>query len=148
MKRGPMLLLLVGILVLGLVAVLVRVVAPPGARATPTPTPRAILIRTPTPATVSVRYRVTGSTRSASLTYTNASGGTEQREVRQAETFDTKPWELTFTAPRGHFAYVSAQNLEDKGRMAVRILVDGRTFRESTSEGAYVIAQASGSAGQ
>jgi hypothetical protein len=40
------------------------------------------------------------------------------------------------------FVYISAQNNQDN--VTVKIIVDGDTFKESTSTGAYVIATASG----
>lgn len=84
-----------------------------------------------------VVYRVTGvATQSASLTYENAQGGTEQREV-------DLPWTLSASMQPGAWAYISAQNQEDRGSVTAEIVVDGKVWKSSTSEGAYTIATAS-----
>ena len=93
---------------------------------------------------VMVTYRITckncgGITQTlADLTYSNATGGTEQREVKL-------PWEAKFTMRRGAFAYLSAQNHHDSGDVKVEILVGGTVWKVASSEGAYVIATCSGS---
>lgn len=83
-----------------------------------------------------VTYDVVGEgTRSASLTYQNGEGGTEQRDVKL-------PWTSSFTARPGSFLYISAQNKNDSGSITVYISINGNTRKTSTSSGAYVIASA------
>lgn len=84
-----------------------------------------------------VTYSVTGSTRSASLTYTNGSNGTEQRTV-------DLPWSASFEGTPGQHIYLSAQNQEDTGSVRVTISVNGREVKRSDSSGAYAIATANG----
>jgi len=98
----------------------------------PTPT------RVPTPSTLLVEYNVeTKHGGKASLTYNNAYGDTEQ--IGEAKT----PWSRTYQMPRGTFLYISAQNL-GVGSITCNIKVNGKTVRESTSEGKYTIATCSG----
>lgn len=89
--------------------------------------------------TVRVDYVITGTADRASLTYTNASGGTEQKDV-------ILPWEDRLEVRRGAFVYISAQNKGERGSVTCKILVDLTTYKESTSEGAYKIASCSGKA--
>jgi hypothetical protein len=91
-----------------------------------------------------IKYEVTGTASSVSLTLTNPDGGTEQfSNVRP-------PGSYEFSVPiqRGSFnyyhAYISAQNMGPKGNVTVTIYVNGRKFRTATSNGAYVIADADG----
>lgn len=89
----------------------------------------------------SVRYRVMGTTDSASVTYNNEHGDTEQMSEVDV------PWNKTIKAEPGQFLYISAQNNNDSGTIITRIEVDGVRYKESKSEGAYVIATCSGTAG-
>lgn len=84
-----------------------------------------------------VKYIVTGATSSASLTYQNQSGDTEQ--IAKAHI----PWEKTFEARDGMFLYISAQNLNELGSVVTEIEVDGKPYNRSTSEGGFVIATSS-----
>lgn len=87
------------------------------------------------PGAYKVTYRVDGDDR-ASLTYTNATGGTEQHEVKL-------PWTLTFNGRYGEHLYLSAQ---DKGRntaIVVSITVNGRIVKDAISSQQYGIATAS-----
>ena len=93
-----------------------------------------------TPSQYVVTYRVTGDIARASLTYETAEG-TEQRTVNV-------PWEMKFTAERGQFLYLSAQNEEDRGTITAEILLGGEEWKKATSDGAYAIASVSGSAGE
>jgi Mycobacterium membrane protein len=85
-----------------------------------------------------VTYDVVGEhTNYASLTYSNASGGTEQvDEVRL-------PWSKSFTASYGEFLYLSAQNKDEQGSITIYITVNGNPIKTATSSGAYTIATAS-----
>lgn len=91
----------------------------------------------PVKSTYAITYRVGGRTTSASLTYQNAQGGTEQKKVQV-------PWASTFNARSGAFLYLSAQNQQDTGTISCEILVDNVVVKTSTSEGAYTIASCSG----
>ncbi len=87
--------------------------------------------------TVTVGYNVTGNAQRADLTYTNASGGTEQIEVNV-------PYGKSFTMKRGSFVYISAQNKGDFGSINCEILFNSQSYKKSTSSGAYKIATCSG----
>ena len=85
-----------------------------------------------------VEYRIGGSAGRASLTYRNASGGSEQNVV-------SPPTSLSFIAREGAFLYMSAQNESERGTVRVTILVDGRVLQEAVSSTRFGIASASGS---
>jgi hypothetical protein len=89
------------------------------------------------PANHSVMYKVYGTTTSASLTYQNAQGGTEQKDVRL-------PWQLSLTGRNGQFVYISAQNNMESGSVACEIFLDGVSVKQSSSNGAYKIATCDG----
>jgi hypothetical protein len=84
-----------------------------------------------------IKYRVSGDTTEAALTYTNAQGGTQQEKV-------SLPWERDEVFPNGQSVYISAQNQKDWGAIKVEILLNSIVVKSSTSSGAYVIARASG----
>ena len=71
------------------------------------------------------------------VTNRNAQGGTEQRSGMAC------PWSQSYQSFRG-FVYISAQNQADHGSLTVRIVRDGAVAKESSCEGAYCIASASG----
>lgn len=85
----------------------------------------------------SVKYEVRGSAVSASLTYQNQSGGTDQKTANL-------PWTLVFKGQRGAFVYISAQNQRDYGRLYVAIYVDSQLMQQAESNSPYGIASASG----
>src|ERR1041385_8045362 len=81
-----------------------------------------------------VTYDVVGDgTSSASITYTNEGGDTEQQEVHL-------PWSKSFQGQYGEFLYISAQNKNDGGSITTYISINGNTRKTSTSSGGYVIA--------
>ena len=89
-------------------------------------------------------YEVTGTAYSANITQTNPDGGTEQySNVKLSGSYE-------FSVPirRGSFDYyhamILAQNNGSRGSITVTIYVNGKIFRTSTSNGAYVIASADG----
>jgi hypothetical protein len=85
-----------------------------------------------------VQYNVDGShVNSASLTYRNATGGTNQMTVKL-------PWTLTFAGQPGQFVYLSAQNTDDWGSIECTILLDGVPVRRADSNSPYGIASVSG----
>lgn len=85
----------------------------------------------------SVTYKVTGSTPSASLTFNNSGGDSQQ--ISNAPL----PWSQSFTMTSGTFMYISAQNDHGSGMIEVEIDVDGVVRKQSHSEGAYTIADTS-----
>jgi len=94
-------------------------------------------------------YEVSGiGTTSASVTYRNGSGATEQKKVTLPANLPSAGL-LTVASPilatQGTFLYISAQNDSSSGSVVVKIIVDGVVFKQSTSSGAYAIATASGS---
>jgi hypothetical protein len=89
-------------------------------------------------------YEVTGTAPAASIMITNAGGGTEMYDVKL-------PFKYGFRVPIkrsdydfGYHAYISAQNQGSKGSITVTIYVNEKKFKTSTSNGAYVIAEADG----
>lgn len=87
----------------------------------------------------SITYRITGTTGNADVTLTNASGGTEQRNIKP-------PYTLDFKAAGGQVLYVSAQNKWDAGIVTCEILVDGQVAQSATSNAAFGVASCSGTA--
>ncbi len=86
-----------------------------------------------------VVYKITGTADSVSVTLSNASGGTEQYGNVYL------PKEYRYYSFDSWFLYISAQNNGETGTVIVSIYVDGILYKTSTSSGAYVIANASGS---
>jgi len=91
-----------------------------------------------------IKYEVTGTASSVSITLANPSGGTEQYD-------NIKPpgsYEFSVPIQRGSFNYyhalIMAQNMGSRGDITVTIYVNGKKFRTATSSGAYVIASADG----
>lgn len=94
--------------------------------------------REPTPRKMArVTYIVAGSG-PASLTYHNASGGTEQQDVKL-------PWSLEFNAPPGSFVYLSAQKKEEYGVIFAQVFVNAVSIQKAESNSPYGIASVSGS---
>jgi hypothetical protein len=91
--------------------------------------------------THTITYQVVGTARSASITYENMQGGTEQGDYKLPI---KKEWTYTGSVPAGQFLYISAQNDSESGTVTCQILVDGTVWKTSTSSGAYVICTASG----
>lgn len=85
-----------------------------------------------------VIYKIDGSTNSASITYENETGDTEQRDIRVPN--EIKMGMIT----SGTFVYISAQNNEDIGSVSCEIWIDGVKYKSANSSGAYVIATCSG----
>ena len=83
-----------------------------------------------------IRYEVTGTARSVSITLATPTGGTEQAANRAV------PLSVSFTAEPGDFLYISAQNDRERGEVTCSIYKDGVLVERSTSVGAYVICSA------
>lgn len=90
------------------------------------------------PATRTVTYKVSGTASAVSLTYQTPQGSSVQIDA-------SLPWSVDQTFKDGDFAYVSAQNKGEDGTVTTEIYVDGKPWKSTTSEGAYKIADASGS---
>lgn len=85
-----------------------------------------------------VKYKVTGTADSVSVTYANEDGGTSQK----SEVY--LPWSHTMYPMKSRdFVYISAQNNGKYGSVTTEIYVDGELFKTSSSDGAYVIATSS-----
>lgn len=83
-----------------------------------------------------VSYRITGTTGNVDVTLTNASGGTEQRNI-------APPYTLEFSGSSGQVLYISGQNKWDAGVVTCEILVDGNVVQTATSNTAFGIATCS-----
>jgi hypothetical protein len=97
--------------------------------------------------TVEVLYEVEGSATGADITM-EAPTGTVQgtgKAVPLASKTTGKPG-LSYTMPRGHFVYISAQNKGSSGSITCRISVDGVVVSTNTSSGGYAIASCKGTA--
>lgn len=96
------------------------------------------------PSTHSVVYRVTttGGMHPISLTYTNASGNTEQLETNTSR---VGVWEQRLQMQPGEFVYLSVQNRAERGGVECEVYVNGKRVEQAKSDGAYVIASCSGS---
>jgi hypothetical protein len=78
---------------------------------------------------------------SASLTYTNSSGGTQQEDAPGCHS----PFEIEVTRASGDPVYISAQmTYETEHLIHVSILVDGKLVQEASSTSTYGVATASG----
>ncbi|MDP3878709.1 MAG: hypothetical protein Q8Q07_00170 [Dehalococcoidales bacterium] len=84
-------------------------------------------------------YEITGTADEVDVTLNNATGGTEQYSSVSV------PKKYSFSSFPDSFLYISAQNQGEYGTVRVSIYVDGKLFKTSSSSGAYVIADASGS---
>jgi hypothetical protein len=84
-----------------------------------------------------VEYVIFGSADRAFVTYTNATGGTEQHDV-------SIPWHLRFFARKGDTPYIAAQNKSSEGTIAVLIYLNGEAIKTSESSAEYGIATAGG----
>lgn len=78
---------------------------------------------------------------SASLTYINSSGGTQQEDAPGCPS----PFEIEVTRASGDPVYISAQmTYETEHLIHVSILVDGKLVQEASSTSKYGVATASG----
>ena len=85
-----------------------------------------------------IKYEITGTAEKVDITIENSEGGTSQYSDKGL------PWTYTFSAPKGTWVYCSAQNCGRSGSVQVTIYINGKYFKSSYSQGAYVIATASG----
>ena len=107
----------------------------------PTIIPQQIIPVFPAPVNSSsaVQYQISGSAYSATVTYENATSDTEQQDI-------SIPWTYpTFRASSGQILYISAQiSSSNPATITCTILLNGRVYKTSTSNGQYVIVDCSG----
>lgn len=86
----------------------------------------------------SVHYEISGTSSDIGVTYRNATGATEQRNV-------AAPWYYDFQSESGEWVGLSASNhtLENT-TVSCRVTIDGVLFKEATSEGALKFVDCSG----
>lgn len=84
-----------------------------------------------------IGYRISGTTGNVDVTLTNASGGTEQRNI-------APPYELNFDAKSGQSLYISGQNQWDAGVVTCQILINGQIAQTASSNASFGIATCSG----
>lgn len=84
-----------------------------------------------------VVYALRGSANTASVTMSNATGGTEQGDVEV-------PFEHAFQAEAGAHLYIAAQIDESGGDLTCEITVDGVVVQTARSVGQFAIAVCSG----
>lgn len=94
-----------------------------------------------------VTYKVQGSATGADLTMSTANGGTSQASGKAVplRNATTGTEGISFSASRGTFLYISAQNTGESGTITCIIEVDGIEMVRNTSSGAYTIATCSDS---
>ena len=85
-----------------------------------------------------ITYILTGSPGDFNITYTASHSVTFQ------EPHVTKKWKRSFYVKDGEFVYFSAQSNTQHAKLKVKIMVNGKVFRESLSQGDYAIATAAG----
>jgi hypothetical protein len=96
---------------------------------------------------VEVLYEVEGTAKGANLTLEAVTGTVQQNDKAVPLVGkSTGKRGLTFTMPRGHFVYISAQNKGSSGTITCRITVDGVAISTNTSSGGYAIASCTGTA--
>jgi hypothetical protein len=90
---------------------------------------------------VNVRYTLTGSATSATITYTDSSGNTQQQSdvTVPMEPKSGTGTGLSFRAHRGDFVYFSAQNMGDSGDLTCTVEADGKVINTGHSSGGYTI---------
>ena len=87
--------------------------------------------------TVDVRYEVGGTAATIAITYRNATGAVEQRDVQGS-------WNYDMQARQGEVVTLRAANKTTAGTVSCRVLIDGVVFKEAESEGAWKFADCSG----
>lgn len=94
-----------------------------------------------------VTYKVEGTASSADLTMSTANGGTSQASDKAVplRNATTGVEGISFSATRGAFLYISAQNGGESGTITCIIEVDGVEVVRNTSSGGYTIATCSDS---
>jgi len=86
---------------------------------------------------VNVRYEVGGTAAEINVTYRNATGAVEQRDVQGS-------WNYDFESKQGQLVTLRAANRTSSGTVTCRVLIDGVVFKEAESEGAWKFVDCSG----
>lgn len=88
-----------------------------------------------------VEYHLTGTAVGADLTWSDGSGQIAQAAGKKVPLTDGsgEPMSIDFKASSGARLYVSGQNTGPTGTVSCRIVVDGETVAENTSDGGYAI---------
>lgn len=141
MKKENLLIIFVVLVILGVIFYVVENSSATSASST------AKQVTQQKPVIHDIKYEVTGTARTADITYSNKDGGTSQlgrKYLPWTHEFKTNPNE-TFT-----FLYVSAQindgiSSSGYGTVITKIYVDGKLRKTSESTGQYVIASSSDS---
>jgi len=87
--------------------------------------------------TIDYTYEVTGSAKSAIVSYTTESGSISQEK-------SSIPWEKCYSGYAGDIVTISAQNGGSSGDLSVKIYKEGRLFKSSSASGPYGVASTSG----
>lgn len=87
--------------------------------------------------TVNVRYEVSGTAATINVTYRNATGAVEQRDVQGS-------WSYELQTKQGQLVTLRVTNRTASGTVACRVLVDGVVLKEGESEGAWKFVDCSG----
>jgi hypothetical protein len=94
------------------------------------------------PATVT--FTLTGSARSASITYTDSAGNIQQAANVDVPLVRTSGEQgITIRVPHGTFVSFSAQNVGATGDLDCKITADGKVVNTGHSQGGYAIASCS-----
>ena len=86
----------------------------------------------------SVRYEVTGTAESVLITYADEKG-----KIMQLNDI-ALPWKKIISVEKGDNLTLIAQNQKDTGSITVRIYIDGKLFKESSSSEPHGIANVTG----
>ncbi len=87
--------------------------------------------------TVNVRYEVSGTAAIIAVTYRNATGALEQRDIQG-------PWSYELQAQQGTILTLRAVNKTAEGTVKCRVLIDGQVFKEGESSGPFKIVDCTG----
>ena len=86
-----------------------------------------------------VKFILSGSASDYNITYKSNDDRTYQLPHAH------KSWRHSFTAREGDYVYFSAQANEPGAEVRVKIVYNGRVFKESTASGDFALALAGGS---
>ncbi len=87
--------------------------------------------------THAIRFEVDGTAAQIGVTYRNATGALEQRDIQG-------PWSMELQAKTGTLLTLRAVNKTNTGTVYCRILIDGQVFKEGESSGAFKVVDCSG----
>jgi hypothetical protein len=80
---------------------------------------------------VKVTYKVSNAFASTSVNYRNVSGSLINESINFASSEDI--WLHSFEIDRGEIVYLSAQYLDSLSSVKLQIIVDGKVFKEGSS---------------